>query len=528
MSHGCWQAAWQKALCVCLVFTTLLAPGTGFGQIPQPSAPVLTPVPAARGGSGPQMPGSLSIPPRITAGSDCRLGTGDTVEVVLAGRVEVARQVAMVSADGNIAVPPIGAVPVAGLTVLEAQTRMTELAKPLFRYLDLTVSLIGTRSFEVTVSGEVQRPGTLVLSATERVHQVILLAGGVTPRGSLRNIVLSRGGRAEARVDLLRFLLSGDPGNNPYVTEGTTITVPPRGPSVTLTGAFVRPGEYEIVGKESLRALLVLTGGLTQSTPAEARLTRIGPDGKKTTLPLDLTQALKAPADVLLQPGDGVYVPPLAVVQDVIEARGAFNGTSELGRTTTAGKPTIVQRFELAGGERVLDVVQRAGGVAPFADLSRAVIERSGMSGPRQLIPVDLRRLLVEKDETQNIPLQNGDILTLPVVDDKIYVIGAVRVPGGMDYRSNLSSREYIALAGGPTTRAKMTATKVTFPDGHTYALTDAPPLEPGAVVTVPEVLVHWWDDYGTIGQLVATLVTAYTGIFILFGGARDIQRLNQ
>ena len=221
-------------------------------------------------------------------------------------------------------------------------------------------------------------------------------------------------------------------------------------------------------------------------------------------------------------------MPPLAVVQDVIEARGAFNGTSELGRTTTAGKPTIVQRFELAGGERVLDVVQRAGGVAPFADLSRAVIERSGMSGPRQLIPVDLRRLLVEKDETQNISLQNGDIVTLPVVDDKIYVIGAVRAPGGMDYRSNLSSREYIALAGGPTARAKLTATKVTFPDGHTYALADAPPLEPGAVVTVPEVLVHWWDDYGTIGQLVATLVTAYTGIFILFGGARDIQRLNQ
>src|SRR2546430_1787600 len=396
MSRGCWQAAWQKALCVCLVFTTLLAPGTGFGQIPQPSAPVLTPVPAARGGSGPQMPGSLSIPPRITAGSDYRLGTGDTVEVVLAGRVEVARQVAMVSADGNIAVPPIGAVPVAGLTVLEAQTRMTELAKPLFRYLDLTVSLIGTRSFEVTVSGEVQRPGTLVLSATERVHQVILLAGGVTPRGSLRNIVLSRGGRAQARVDLLRLLLSGDPRHKPYVTHGT----------------------------------------------------------------------------------------------------------SELGRATTAGKPTLVPRFELAGGGRVFDGVQRAGGAAPFADLSRAVIERSGVSGPRQLIPVDLRRLLVEKDETQNIPLQNGDILTLPVVDDKIYVIGAVRVPGGMDYRSNLSSREYIALAGGPTTRAKMTATKGTFPDGHTYALAAAPPLEPGAVVTVPEVLVHWWADYGTVGPV--------------------------
>ena len=173
---------------MCLAFTILLAPGTGFAQIPQPAAPVRAPVPATAGGSGAQMPGTPSIPPRITAGSDYRLGTGDTVEVVLAGRVDVARQVAMVSADGNIAVPPIGAVPVGGLTVLEAQTRIAERAKPLFRYLDLTVSLIGTRSFEVTVSGEVQRPGTLVLSATERVHQVILLAGGLTPRGSLRNI----------------------------------------------------------------------------------------------------------------------------------------------------------------------------------------------------------------------------------------------------------------------------------------------------------------------------------------------------
>jgi len=68
------------------VFTTLLAPGVGFGQIPQPFAPALAPVPATPGGSGPQVPLIPSIPPRITAGSDYRLGTGDTVEVVLAGR----------------------------------------------------------------------------------------------------------------------------------------------------------------------------------------------------------------------------------------------------------------------------------------------------------------------------------------------------------------------------------------------------------------------------------------------------------
>ncbi len=519
-----WQGP-RKALCAFLALASL-APGSSFGQA-QP-APVSPTVPAPQGPALSQPP-QQTIPSRITAGRDYRLGPGDTVEVILAGRVEVTRNVAIVRADGNITIPPVGPIPVAGLTVLEAQRRVASLAQPLFRYLDLSLSLIGTRSFEVTVSGEVEKPGTLLLSATERVHQVVSFAGGVSPRGSLRNITLLQNGSEARRVDLLKFLLAGDLDNNPYVAEGTTVAVPPRGASVALTGAVVRPGEYEIGDAGSLRTLLELTGGLTtQSAAAEARLTRIGPDGKKTTVPLDLAAALKPPADVQLRAGDVIYVPPLGVIQDLVEVRGAFNGTTESGKSTTGGKPTTVQRFELASGDRIRDVVVKAGGAAPFADLRMAVIERSGPSGPRQTIPVDLHRLLVEKDETQNIPMLNGDVLSLPAAEDKIYVVGEVRSPGAVDYRPYLTSREYIALAGGPLIRAKIPATTVTFPNGRTYAMKEAPPLEPGAVVTVPEVSVKWWQDYATIAGLLSSLVTAYTGVFILFGGARDIERLNR
>jgi protein involved in polysaccharide export with SLBB domain len=130
-----------------------------------------------------------------------------------------------------------------------------------------------------------------------------------------------------------------------------------------------------------------------------------------------------------------------------------------------------------------------------------------------------MHRLLVEKDETQNITLHNGDVVMLPVAEDKIYIVGEVKAPGAHDFRSNLSAREYVALAGGPGARAKVTATTVTFPNGRTYAMSEAPPLEAGAVVTVPEVAVKWWQDYVAIASVVASLVTAYTGIYILFGG---------
>src|SRR5262249_46022244 len=240
------------------------------------------------------------------------------------------------------------------------------------------------------------------------------------------------------------------------------------------------------------------------------------PDGRKETITVDLTRALARPADVPLTAGDQFFVPSLTLLQDVVEVRGAFNGTAESSRTTTAGKPTIVQRFELAHGDRVRDLVARAGGVAAFADLHLAAIDRAGDGGPRQRIPVDLHRLLVEKDETQNILLDNADVLTVPVAEDKVYVLGEVRTPGAVDFRSDLTVREYVALAGGPTVRARFQRATVTLPNGRSYLLAEAPPLEPGAAVAV-----RWYPDYLTIASALAGLATAYAGIYFIFNPNR-------
>ena len=507
----------SRALCAVLV-ASLLAPHGGFAA--QPAAPEVSaparPTPARPpAGRSPLAPTARAIP-----AADYRLGPGDILEVQIVGRVETIQQQPVVDLEGTISVPPIGAVPVAGLTVLEAHRRVAERARAIFRFADVTVAVLAARAFELTVSGEVEQPGTVFVTATRRVHDVIREAGGITPRGSVRyvQVVTAAGARA---LDLLAFELLGDVAQNPFVQEGMRIHVPPRSGSITLTGAVRRPGEYEIGRDGSLRGLLAVVGGLSQAAAgSDARLTRVAADGRKETFTLDLAKALAPPADVTLRPGDALYVPPLSVLQDVVEVRGAFNGTPESSKTSVAGKATIVQRFELAQGERVRDVVLKAGGAAAYADLRLAVIERGGVTGPRQRIPIDLQRLLVEKDETQNILLQNGDVVSLPIVEDKIYIVGEVKLPGPQDFRPDLTPREYVTLAGGPSQRAKLPSTLVTFRNGKTYPMSDAPPLEPGAVVTVPEVAVKWWQDYVAIAQVIASLVTAYTGLFVLFGGS--------
>lgn len=441
------------------------------------------------------------------------------LEIQVAGRTEVTRTPIVVDLDGSINVPPFGAVPVGGLTLAEAQRRLADRARQILKFVDVAISMVSTRSFEIVLSGEIEKPGAIATSATRRLHEIIAAAGGITPRGSLRRIKVTRGG-IHTEIDLLRFELAGDLSQNPFAEEGMIVNVPPKGPSVILSGAVRRPGEYEIGPSGSLAELLKLVGGVAPGGAASAaRLTRIGPGERKEALSVDLTAALTPPADVPLRPGDVLFVPSLTTLQDVIDVRGAFTGGADTVKIGTAGKTQIIQRVELAAGDRVRDVMAKVGGPAPFADLRLAMVERRPTAGPVQRVPIDLQRLIVDKDESQNIVLQNGDSFALPVLEDRVFVLGEVKAPGPQEFRPDLTLREYVTLAGGLGARAKFTETFVTFRDGKSYAMSQSPPLEPGAVVTVPEVSVKWWQDYVLIANVIIGLISAYTGIFILFGG---------
>jgi protein involved in polysaccharide export with SLBB domain len=458
---------------------------------------------------------------RVALPADYTIGPGDQIDIQLVGRLETTRQQVVVDTEGSIAVPPVGLVSVNDMKVPDAQRAVQDKVRTMFRYTDVTLTVPVPRCFEVLLSGEVERPGAIQASAMRRVHEVVLITGGVTPRGSVRYVQLFTPNRPPRTVDLLRFELLGDLSQNPLVEEGLRIHVPPRLGYVTLSGAVRRPGTYELGPAPGLRELMDLTGGVAQGAAvSRARLTRTDPEGRNETFELDLPKAMTPPADVPLKAGDVVYVPPGSILQDVVEVRGAFVGTPDSARTTTTTRPTIVQRFELAQGDRVRDLLIKAGGPTPLADLRMAVIERGGAGGPKRQIPIDLQRLLVDKEEFQNILLENGDVFLLPPVDDRVYVLGEVRSPGPQDFRPGATIREYLTLAGGPTVRGRFKDAFVTFRDGRSIHLAQAPPLEPGAVVTIPEVSVRWWQDYVTISNAITGLITSYASLFLLFGGS--------
>jgi protein involved in polysaccharide export with SLBB domain len=219
---------------------TVPSPGTPPPSVqPNPRSPgVFAPINPTRSDSG----SLYGIQTRAIAGPDYRVGPGDVIDVQIVGRIDVNRQQVVVDPEGAIALPPLGTISVGGRTLLEANRLITARARAVFRFADVSLAVQTPRAFEAIVSGEVERPGTLQVTATHRLHEVILATGGVTPRGSVRHIQLTQNG-VMREVDLLLFELKGDVSQNPFLQEGVRIHVPARRPAVTLQGAVRRPGE---------------------------------------------------------------------------------------------------------------------------------------------------------------------------------------------------------------------------------------------------------------------------------------------
>ena len=93
----------------------------------------------------------------------------------------------------------------------------------------------------------------------------------------------------------------------------------------------------------------------------------------------------------------------------------------------------------------VLQAVSIAGGLAPTADGDNGFILRGS-----QRIPVDFTKLMQKGDVTQNIKLEVGDSVVVPVADS-VYVHGEVKTPGAYKSTSDLTVLKAISQAGGVT-----------------------------------------------------------------------------
>ena len=151
--------------------------------------------------------------------SDYILGPDDEVRVRVWGQVNFNANL-HVDRNGDIYLPQIGAVHVAGLRFDELQSHLHDAIARVYRNFQMLAELGQIRSVQVYITGEARRPGVYTVSSLATLVDAVFASGGPSVQGSMRNIELRRGGATITTLDLYRVLINGDKTQDAKLLSG--------------------------------------------------------------------------------------------------------------------------------------------------------------------------------------------------------------------------------------------------------------------------------------------------------------------
>ncbi|HZM37362.1 MAG TPA: polysaccharide export protein EpsE [Burkholderiales bacterium] len=215
-----------------------------------------------------------------------KLGVGDAVRVSVFQQPDLTTET-RVSERGTIDMPLIGEVKVDGLATGSAAAKIAAQLKQgkFLKNPQVSVALITLRSRQVSVLGQVTRPGRYPLDDTSsRLADVIAAAGGLAPEGS-HKVRVMREGKTET-IDL--FAKSHE------LKGGETVLVE-RAPVFYIYGEVTRAGAYRLEPNLTVMQAISLGGGITpRGSDRRLKLRRAGQDGKIVETDVSLRDSVKA------------------------------------------------------------------------------------------------------------------------------------------------------------------------------------------------------------------------------------------
>jgi len=330
------------------------------------------------------------------------LGVGDQLSVLLYGNDNIETSV-VIDREGAVNFPLLGPLVLAGISWNEAKNLVEQRVQDQLVGTKVVISLGRLRSINVFMAGEVAQPGNFTVSALTTIIQSIYLAGGITDKGSYRDIQVIRDGQKVATLDLHGLLLEGSVASDERLQNGDVVFVPLNGSIATIRGAVNRSARFETVQGETLGDLINMAGGLTPNAVAhQVVLQRRDLELElPVLLNLDLNDAgaLRLP----IQDGDLLTVGSLPNrIENPVTLRGAVTQ-----KGLVAWEP----------GLRLSSFIKNAD-----KDLEPAVDFETGLIARRINQKLDIEVLSFQLSDVLLAPGGPGDPLLQPY--DEVYIFG--------------------------------------------------------------------------------------------------------
>jgi polysaccharide biosynthesis/export protein len=241
---------------------------------------------------------------------DLRIGTGDLLQITMFGTQDFNADF-RVSSSGDISLPPLGLVHVAGLSSSEAEKLIERQLVEGGFYREPRVSVFEKEYVTqgVSILGEVKNPGVYPLLADRHLLDLISQAGGLTPNASKTISVTHVGQSTPSIVEL-----SPDPElattSNPAILSGDTIVVATAG-VVYVIGNVNKPGGYPMTDNQLtvLQALALAGGNSPLAALDRAQIVR-QVKGAREAIPISVKKILDGRnKDIRLQAQDILFIP---------------------------------------------------------------------------------------------------------------------------------------------------------------------------------------------------------------------------
>jgi protein involved in polysaccharide export with SLBB domain len=493
------------------------------------------------------------------SGTEYRLGPGDVLAISVWGPQPLTYRLG-VTLEGKLLIPSVGEIQVNNLLLSDAKEKVRQAILETYRNVDVSVTLIQLRKFQIHVLGQVHAPGTYPATAVNRVSYAVARARGFLKGASQRRILVQSGDSLRTEADLYAFLKRGIVDRNPLLHDGDKVYVPFSEHTFQVLGQVNDPGGIQYLEGDRLSDAIRLAGGIRATAYVDTiELARYAPGAMD-------------PERFFIVNGGGIFPANLQGSVPVPESLGLFRPD-----TLGSGPRTLFSNFELLpddvvfirtypeyryrrlveirgeveypgaypveeGKTRLSDLVRMAGGptedafvpdgrlirrdnislvdpeferlkkipVADMDDDEYRYFKARSREVPGQMV-VDFQKAVMGEDPSENVLLNRGDVVIIPPRKDYVTVLGTVARPGNVTFKPGLTARDYITLAGGYARDADKGDSRVIKPNGEWLSFGKAESLSPGDVVFVPDKEKgKFWSTFRGTLTVTAQILTIY------------------
>jgi protein involved in polysaccharide export with SLBB domain len=399
--------------------------------------------------------------------------------------------------------------------VIDLKASQFDTYKPMSGDVYQVSTILNRFENRVIINGAVFRPNTYSFYEGMRISNLISQADGLK-----EDAYTSRATIVRKKEDLttevtnvnLSKALAGDKEANITLRKEDVVTVYSildfkEDFKITIDGEIKKPGVYQFYENLTLNDLLVQAGGLTGSASKRVEVARMikseeidDPNLNKAQLfNLEITpennEQLK---NFELAPFDLVSIRKMPVYEkpEMVTVSGAVN---------YAGNYVLANKKE-----RIYDILKRAGGLTPFANINGVKIKRPILGKQIEIvesvdlnlgkklkdyatIPIDWKSIVKNPKNNSNILLFPGDEIEVAFFNDGVKVTGNVLLTSEIPYDKGKGFGHYINAVGGVNNKAYKKKAYIIYPNGKAAVTTSFlfirsyPNVLPGSQIVVPE-----------------------------------------